>query len=426
MKNFMKDNKIKKAIGEIKKITMTFAEKKMVLERVMENASVKVDAPFVETDITLSQTTIYTNKTKSPWNIYSFGNWVQDHRWISSVSIFLIVILAGNSAAWASFGTLPGDIFYPVKVSIVEPLRIAFASTPFLKAEIQTRFVQDRLQESETLAARGLLDMKKEKDLNQRIEKQVAALAINVDGVKVTSPEEADDLNTTLEASINTHERLLDVISASRGEVRVAANAKENNNSAVSVTMMVSSPSTDSVSPASAKQAAPAVSPIRSPQAAAQSLENKPNNLEIKKIDTKNINTNSNITNNESSDNSRYSVKKTSVESLIRTTTADLQASSTPPVSTMKQTITNDARTNLDRAQDKLQEAKVHNTNGEANQAYSSLMESERSTKEAGMLIEAGVRLEKENKQEEIKKVEEVKKVEESKGAENNGKKKGK
>ncbi len=327
---------------------MTSAEKRMVFECVMK-----------------------TTPIKSTWTVYSFGKWIQTHRSISALVFIVIVISAGNSAVLASRNTLPGDTLYPIKVNMVEPIRVAFAPTPRIKAEIQTELVQSRLQEAETLAARGQLNDGKEQSLNQRIDQQVSDLTANINEVKKTSPEKADDISTTLEASINAHTRILDVIAVNRGESH--SNSKENGainvDGAVTSAMVASSSMSEST------------------QTSRTSLKLN------KKSESK----------DESKNNKKYSKRKESVESLIQSTTADVAGATTTATSSLLQeTIVNDARINLDHAQEKLQEAQNHNSNGNSSEAYSALIDSERATKEAALFIKATSRLEKEVKNEEI------------------------
>lgn len=286
-------------------------------------------------------------KTKSPWTVYSFGTWVQKHRWVSALAVFIIVVVAGNSAVLASQESLPGDTFYPIKVNIVEPIRVALATNTLAKAEIQTQLIQNRLQESETLAARGKLDTKKEQNLNERIEKQVSDLAVSINKVKDASPKVAEDISTTLEASINTHDKILDVIAINRGENR-SKRTKD-----VSVT-----------------------SKMVNPELNDEKEKNKDN---------------------------EYLKKKESVKSLIKKTTIDVASSTMATSSILQETIMDNAQANLDHAKEKLREAEDHDKNGDADEAYSALIDSERSTKEAALFIKAKERLEKESKKEDKK-----------------------
>lgn len=356
---------------------MTSAEKAMVLERVMKAGPVKIG------EIKGAPVAI-----KSPWTVYSFGKWIQTHRSISALAIVIIVILAGKSAVSASRNALPGDTLYSMKVNVVEPIRVAFAETPIVKAEIQTELVQNRLQEAETLAARGQLDMMKEQDINQRIGQQVSDLTANISEVKKTSSEKADDITTTLEASINTHGRILDVIAMNRGEVRSNGNERV---SAASATATMVAPMTAPGVTTSA--AAPSVSTPSAPEESPRVMRTAST---LRKTES-----------SESKDNSNknYSKKKESVDSLIQATTADVASATTTATSSLLQeTIVNEARNTLDRAQEKLQEAQNHNSNGNSSEAYSALIDSERATKEAALFIKAKARLEKEGNGEELRK----------------------
>lgn len=374
----MKDPRFNKAIKNIKEIFMTSAEKQRILAQVLSENPVEEK---------IAKKT-YTKSVKSPWSVYSFGTWIETHRWISAVAVLIIIVVVGNSAVLASYNALPGDKLYSVKVNVVEPIRLALATTPTIKAEIQTEFVQDRLQEAETLAARGRLDTVKENDINQRIEQQVSDLVTNIERVKKTSPEKADDINTTLEASVNTHERILDVIAINRGESR------GRKTKLADVTPMIP----EKAAPPAATAAMTAPTTAATPSVVSESDDMNKSTSASKRsesmIDQKK--------------NTKYSKKKGSVESLIKATTADLTSATTTATSSpIQETMANDAQNTLNRAQEKLQEADEHNKNGNSGEAYSALIDSERSTKEAALFIKAKTRLEKEIRNEEMRKPDE-------------------
>jgi len=336
----MKDKKFKKAIGEIRKISMTSAEKQRILGRVLETTSA--------TNFAHKNTPIKNAPVKSVWTIYSFSTWIETHRWITSVAV-IIVVLVGNSAVLASHDSLPGDALYSIKTNIVEPIRVAIATTPMAKAEIQTELVQNRLYEAETLASRGQLDEVKEQSINRRLEKQVANLNTNISKVEKTSPEKADDMNTTLEANVNAHAKILAAIAIDQGESRV-----------------------DKTKPVVLEKKDQAVS--RTTFVVSTTVENSA---------TKQV-----------KGSKKFSKRKDFVKSLMQDVSKDLDAATTTATSSdFQQTITNDAKVTLDRAQKKLEDAEMHSDSGHENEAYSDLRDSERATKEAGIFIKAKFRL---------------------------------
>ena len=75
-----------------------------------------------------------------------------------ALATLLVVSLIGSGVVYAAEGALPGDVLYPVKVSVVEPIKGAFAVSPAAKAKWNTELAARRLDEASALAARGELD----------------------------------------------------------------------------------------------------------------------------------------------------------------------------------------------------------------------------------------------------------------------------
>lgn len=203
----MKDSRFTKAIQGIQKAALTSSEKRAMVERIFAAQSeklVSVNSPS------------YTKPVASPWNIYSFGQFIQSHRWASALVIILIIAISGNSIVLAANESLPGDTLYPFKVNVAEPIRVALASDPEVKAQIQTTFVQNRFEEAETLATRGELTPAKEQEISDLIDHHVTGISQNVEQVQKTSPEKAEDATISVQASMKAHARLLRNISSER------------------------------------------------------------------------------------------------------------------------------------------------------------------------------------------------------------------
>src|SRR3989338_2322917 len=82
-----------------------------------------------------------------------------------SLAGLLLFVLAGTGTVSAAQGALPGDLLYPVKVSVNEKVEVALAPTPAAKAEVQVRLAERRVDEARELSVRGRLDEKTAKIL---------------------------------------------------------------------------------------------------------------------------------------------------------------------------------------------------------------------------------------------------------------------
>ena len=96
-----------------------------------------------------------------------------------SLAGLLLFVLAGTSTVSAAQGALPGDLLYPVKVSINEKVEVALAPTPAAKAQVQVRLAERRVDEARELSVRGRLDEKTAKILTDDFDEHSAqALAL--------------------------------------------------------------------------------------------------------------------------------------------------------------------------------------------------------------------------------------------------------
>lgn len=394
----MKDTRFNKAIQDIKKISMTSAEKQMILGRVLDVQP--VPARYKDGN--------KYSSIKSPWTVYSFNMWIQQHRWISAVVVIAVVLLAGNSAVRASNDALPGDTLYPIKVNIVEPVRVALAATPVAKAEIQAELVQKRLQEAETLAARGTLTDDQEREIQQRVDTQKIELAVHVSEVQKTAPEKAQDINTTVEASINTHERVLNALAINRGQFRAGRNRATSvvkrdepkntqKDDTENVVVVARAPNIQSAAPvASVPQSAQGMSVPAAPVMTAAAPMVAPVTVTPEQLAPPRVHV--------VSTNVEYQKKKARLQSLIQRVSAEIASTTHSATSSLiKQAIADDAKSSLQRAQDSLSDADTHDQNGEADQSYSALIDSERQAKEATLLVEANNRLDKDVRKQEIR-----------------------
>jgi hypothetical protein len=84
------------------------------------------------------------------------------YQWMVAPRSFAVLGLAAlliisTGTAYAAEGSLPGAPLYPVKVHVMEPLAVALASGPAAKAQVHADLAVRRVQEAETLAAKGAL-----------------------------------------------------------------------------------------------------------------------------------------------------------------------------------------------------------------------------------------------------------------------------
>ena len=330
MKNNMKDEEIKIGIDKIQNIKMTKEEKKLVLENILTSPiAIKESIP-------------------SPYSFHSLFSILQrNHFAYYSMTTFLILVLSSGGVAFASQESLPGNILYPVKVSIVEPINSALKFSQEAKAKYESSLATERLIEAETLAYQGKLDASKEKQINNLLTIHTTAVneAVNKLQKEDKSREKASEIATNFKAEMSAHAQILDIIN-------------EHNNTSISTSSTTARISADKID-----------------------ILGKENNKNSTKEST-----------------GQYEEKKKSIEAMLSSTASTLNQSATTSnsTSTIKQKIITNTRETLEKSSQLLNDANEQNKEGNEENAYSSLLNSESRAKEANIFLERGLQLEKE------------------------------
>lgn len=122
------------------------------------------------------------------------------------------LLLVSTTVSYAASVALPGDVLYPIKVSINEPVRVLLARTPEAQAQVHVAIAAERLTEAEQLALRGDLSERKtvflSKEALQNINRALATVVV----LKNTDADRADELRNKIDATINAHAIVLSAI----------------------------------------------------------------------------------------------------------------------------------------------------------------------------------------------------------------------
>ncbi|HLP86763.1 MAG TPA: DUF5667 domain-containing protein [Candidatus Paceibacterota bacterium] len=424
----MKDNNIKNGIKEIKKITMTADEKERIFEYV-----------------TSSPISNVRKEITNPWSFHLFISVIKRNHFAYYAILPLIIILASGGIVFASEEVLPTSILYPVKVSIVEPVRGALTFSAEARAYYESDLATERLVEAETLATQGKLDKEKENQINTLLEnhsKNLDEAISKIDQVK--EPEKVDEIVLNFEAKMNAHAKVLDIITAeqeNKQEDNQESNQDDNKEEEVvlppqapvlepvieeqkdGVEATVAEPEmrTMSVTDSQEKPVEEAtVSEEALPMLKMQvmsgptELENgvsnkarmsaemisnkfkKKENQPIEKIDVeinKDIPTEEKIIEDKTT---QYNKRKDAVKYIINGTIDNLNKVENLPSDKKKEIIENTNNT-LEEAMWLLDEASKKEEGGDLDDAYNTLLDSEKSAKEADILLQTGLKIENKN-----------------------------
>ncbi|MFA5934122.1 MAG: DUF5667 domain-containing protein [Candidatus Paceibacterota bacterium] len=124
-------------------------------------------------------------------------------------TILIVLALGGGTSAIAQ-SSLPGDILYPVKISVNDEIRTNMAFSARAKAEAEAKIAEDRLEEAEKLAIRGDLKADVKAKLEENFKKHAERFLLRIkqlgDGDKANV---ALDKTTDFGASLQAHQAIL-------------------------------------------------------------------------------------------------------------------------------------------------------------------------------------------------------------------------
>lgn len=151
----------------------------------------------------------------SPWSQFFFSK----HTQAAFLSI-IIVIGYGGSVSLAAEGALPGDILYPVKTRVTEPVaRLITATSPAAEAKFETRLLEKRLEEAESLES----DKKLDSTLKQEVRKVIREQGIKAKK-KIKNVEDDDVAPMALSVATSTV-----AVATSSPEILSKKTLEENN-----------------------------------------------------------------------------------------------------------------------------------------------------------------------------------------------------
>ncbi|MES2931410.1 MAG: DUF5667 domain-containing protein [Patescibacteria group bacterium] len=151
---------------------------------------------------------------------FSFASFMVPARSLYAGALTLVLMVAGGTqASLASEGSVPGDILYPLKVAVSEPLAFVFTPSTEGRASLAAEFASRRVDEAAALSSVGKLDEQTAQDLATRFDAHVDVLAKETDTL-----EAKGEIATSLAVRTDLEQKL----SARVEEFAVDAVAEEN------------------------------------------------------------------------------------------------------------------------------------------------------------------------------------------------------
>lgn len=200
----MNNDQFKKGIEDLRKIKMSDSEKSLLWHKL---------------DIYSGKKNTHTHVV-SPWYRLEFSSFVL--RTGTLLASVFVLFVSGLGTFLTAENSLPGDKLYSLKTDLIEPLKYSFATNAIQKANFETKKIDSRLREAETLEVLGMLSDPVQEDLEKRIKSHVDSFnGLVSKESNDQSSVEVSDARINFEANANAHSKVLDEI----GEI------SKNNNS---------------------------------------------------------------------------------------------------------------------------------------------------------------------------------------------------
>lgn len=141
-------------------------------------------------------------------NFFSFLFSGHSKRKYIPIAIVLGLLLSGT-ASYAAEGALPGDLLYPIKVSVNEKVVSALAVSAESKATLEAKFAERRLSEATNLAAENKLTADNSAKLSSDFAKHADEAVAETEKLEKKNPAVAIGLASNFESNLVAHEALL-------------------------------------------------------------------------------------------------------------------------------------------------------------------------------------------------------------------------
>src|SRR3989338_2882228 len=153
-------------------------------------------------------------RTSASAPVMTFG-WLFTMRPVAAVLV-LAVFVSSAGVSYASENALPGDVLYPIKIRVNEPVKGALAVSASAKTAWAMDVAGERVKEAATLAAEGSLNTKTQDELQVDFERHARQATVAMEENASSSPEVSGEAAVRFEAQLTEYENVLAQIGAAK------------------------------------------------------------------------------------------------------------------------------------------------------------------------------------------------------------------
>lgn len=358
----MKKDSLQEGIRGLRTVRLTDADRRVVFARLMEHVGQ------------------HPAMLRSPWKLY-----VSQYRFAYALASMVLILVTGGVTASAAGHSLPGDTLYPIKISVLEPLRGSLIRGAVPAANWAEEKTIRRLEEAETLAARGKLNVATVQMLKEGFAKSANEFTGLVQKPTAASSTAFVEARIDFGAKMSAHSQILASLASSSSQseqedmaplVRLvdehARSSKDDREQAVQVLMQATGGSAATSAELTDGRKGGREGDSRTQSQYAQSL---------------------------------FTSRAESILSLIHTTEDrfrdSLDATATTSMTAQSVMILGAVPQTLQSAKEALQDAEQKQLSGSSSEALSALIDSESAAKQADIWVKQSKRLSQEQKKSE-------------------------
>lgn len=140
-------------------------------------------------------------------------------KYMTAFALAILLFVSGGMT-YAAEGSLPGDLLYPVKLHVSEPVRQYLSFSTESKAQLEAELAKKRLAEAEEMAANGTLDSTVAADLEANFKAHADRAGSYVRELSANgNADAAATISTNLETSLLGHGKILDTLGVANVEL---------------------------------------------------------------------------------------------------------------------------------------------------------------------------------------------------------------
>lgn len=195
----MEEERFKKGIESIKKITLTNSEKDQMLFILLNKIE---ESP----------------EQKPASLLYQFAGWHWSTIYYYGSSLALLIVIVGATTSFAAEKALPGDTLYHLKVGLNEPLRTALIKDLDNKIDWEGEKLDRRLSEVEALVSRGNISDENTKQLEKNLETNLNSFEEIIKENQDVDEQKINNAEFRLNVRKDAHEKIIEKIQSDKDD----------------------------------------------------------------------------------------------------------------------------------------------------------------------------------------------------------------